>query len=136
MLPSIGRIELPGRTEIPYGGTGFVVGAGLIMTNRHVAGIFAQGLGDRNLDFISGGSAGIDFRRDPSEGQTLKVRRVVMIHPYWDMALLAVDGLTEKQEPLELSLDDARDLTGGEIFIVGYPAFDPRNPADEQNGLF
>lgn len=136
VLPFIGRIELPRRKDIPYGGTGFVVGNGLIMTNRHVASLFAKGLGDRNLDFITGGAAGIDFMHDPSEGQMLEVRRVVLIHPYWDMAILAVDGLPKNEGLFELSLADARDLTGEEIFIVGYPAFDPRNPADEQDGLF
>ncbi len=44
-IPSVGRIELPGNARIPYGGTGFVVGEGLVMTNRHVAEIFAEGPG-------------------------------------------------------------------------------------------
>ncbi len=43
VIPSVGRIELPGQTRIPYGGTGFVVGPGLVMTNRHVAELFAEG---------------------------------------------------------------------------------------------
>lgn len=138
VLPSIGRIELPGHPRLPYGGTGFVVGDGLVMTNRHVAAIFAQGLGSRNLTFISGCTAGIDFlrERDMPTGPTLLVRRVVMIHPFWDMAILAVDGLTSTRRPLRLALSDARELTGREIFVVGYPAFDPRNPEGEQHDLF
>ena len=137
VIPNIGRIELPGNRRIPYGGTGFVVGDGLIMTNRHVAEIFASGLGNRNLAFIAGGRAGIDFlrERDQPTGPTLNVRRVVMIHPYWDMAILEVEGLAG-HKPLELSLLDARDLAGHDIFVVGYPAFDPRNPADVQQDLF
>lgn len=138
VLPSIGRLELPGNQKLPYGGTGFVVGDGLIMTNRHVAAIFAQGLGDRNLSFIPGNRAGIDFLRERNRptGPTLMVRRVVMIHPYWDMAILSIDGLPVVQEPLKLALTDARDLVGTEICVVGYPAFDPRNPQGEQNDLF
>ena len=42
---SIGRIELPGHPDRPYGGTGFVVGDGLLMTNRHVAEISPRGWG-------------------------------------------------------------------------------------------
>jgi endonuclease G len=42
---SIGRIELPTNPSIPYGGTGFVVGHNLLMTNRHVARLFTDGLG-------------------------------------------------------------------------------------------
>ncbi|MGE3873860.1 MAG: DNA/RNA non-specific endonuclease [Parvibaculaceae bacterium] len=136
-IPSIGRIELPGHA-LPYGGTGFVVGDGLIMTNRHVAEIFAKGLGDKRLEFRDGTKAGIDFLReqDRPTGPTLMVERVVMIHPYWDMAILAVGNLPPGHKSLRLSLTDARDLTGHDIFVVGYPAFDPRNPADVQKDVF
>ncbi len=139
VLPSVGRIELPGNTHYPYGGTGFVVGNGLIMTNRHVAEIFATGLGDRSLSFITGAQAGINFVQEISRppAPTLLVKRIVMIHPYWDVAILAVDGVPASAAPLKLSLKDARALTPGhEIFIVGYPAFDPRNPASVQQDLF
>ena len=42
---------------------------------------------------------GIDFLREKGStaSNTLKVIEVVMIHPYWDMALLRVDGLGDKQ---------------------------------------
>jgi endonuclease G len=135
-IPLVGRVELPG-SRIPYGGTGFVVGSGLIMTNRHVAELFAEGLGDRRLSFKTGAAAGIDLKREHGRpaGTVLNVRKVVMIHPYWDMALLAVDGLPPGK-PLTLGLADARDLAGRDIFIVGYPAFDPRNPASVQNDVF
>lgn len=137
-IPSIGRIELPGHPSYPYGGTGFVVGDGLIMTNRHVAAIFARGLGSRGLGIRQGLRAGIDFLRERGgkAGPTLAVRRVVMIHPYWDMAILAVDGLPAEHAPLKLSLADLSDLDGREIAVVGYPAFDPRNDAAEQDKLF
>src|SRR5262249_11323041 len=72
---------------------------------------------------------------DRRTGPTLMVRRVVMIHPYWDMALLAVEGLGDRN-PLTLSL---RDMSGEdmiEVAAVGYPAFDTRNDRDVQNDLF
>jgi endonuclease G, mitochondrial len=138
VIPSVGRIELPGNRRYPYGGTGFVVGDGLIMTNRHVAEIFAQGLGDRRLQFMPGEKAGINFVKElrQPDAPTLMVRRVVMIHPYWDMALLSVDGLPENHKPLKLSLSDPREMDGQDIFVIGYPASDPRNPADVQDQLF
>src|SRR5262245_61776589 len=46
-LLSIGRINVPKLPSLPYAGTGFVVGHDLLMTNRHVALIFAQGSGVR-----------------------------------------------------------------------------------------
>ena len=88
-IPSIGQDRATGATgKYPYGGTGFMVGDGLVMTNRHVAGIFATGSGDRNLRFMSG-EAAIDFLRElRPDGPDAEVRRMVMIHPYWDMAIL------------------------------------------------
>lgn len=135
-IKSIGRLELPGNRQIPYGGTAFVVGNGLIMTNRHVAEIFAAGLGER-LAFRPGARAGIDFVRERGgrNGQVFTVRRLLMIHPYWDMALLAVDGI-DARDALPLSLLDARDLKLRDIAVIGYPAFDSRNPEDVQNDLF
>ncbi len=137
-LPSIGRIEVSGIPSLPYGGTGFVVGRGLLMTNRHVAGLFASGVGRRSLTFKSGIRAGVDFKRERglSETQFLRVRRVLMIHPHWDMALLQVDGLSDRNPPLVLSLDQPEQLAGRDVAVVGYPAFDPRNPADVQNQVF
>lgn len=135
VLPAIGRIELLWPTNVPYGGTGFVVGQGLLMTNRHVAQIFAQGLGDRNISFINGRAAGVDFKRDKAAGPVFKVRRVRMIHPYWDMALLEVDGIPGDIQPLRLAVDDAREMLHREVVVVGYPAFDGRNPADVQSDV-
>lgn len=137
-LPSIGRVEVSGIPGLPYGGTGFVVGPGLLMTNRHVAGLFASGRGRQGLEFKPGIGAGVDFKRERgrSETQFLRVRRVLMIHPFWDMALLKVDGLSDRNPPLVLSLEKPEQLVGRDVAVVGYPAFDPRNPADVQNRVF
>jgi endonuclease G len=134
-LPSVGRIELPGNSRLPYGGTGFVVGKNLLMTNRHVAAIFASGLGTRSVAFKPQAEAGIDFLRELGgpAGSVLTVRRVVMIHPYWDMAILEVENLPAAHEPLKLSVEDFAERDKEEIAVVGYPAFDPRNDAAEQD---
>jgi DNA/RNA endonuclease G (NUC1)/S1-C subfamily serine protease len=137
-LRSIGRIEVFGIPSLPYGGTGFAVGEGLIMTNRHVAELVAAGVGRRDLVFRPGLGCGVDFKRerDRDDKQFLRVRGIEMIHPYWDMALLRVDGLSGVNPPLVLSLEDPDQLNGRDVAVVGYPAFDPRNPADVQNQVF
>jgi endonuclease G len=137
-IPSIGRIELPGHPSLPYGGTGFVVGENLLMTNRHVAAIFASGLGTHDLVFMPGLGAAIDFKRerDRTDSVLVQVQKVVMIHPYWDMALLQVSALPAAQQALTLSLTDPHDLEERDVAAIGYPAFDPRNPADVQNNVF
>ncbi len=70
-LPAIGRVELPDHPSLPYGGTGFVVGHGLLMTNRHVAELFAKGLGREALSFIPGQSAAVDFLRERDRPDSL-----------------------------------------------------------------
>nr|WP_298101447.1 DNA/RNA non-specific endonuclease [uncultured Shinella sp.] len=136
LLPAIGRIELLWGTTIPYGGTGFIVGPNLLMTNRHVAQIFAMGLGERNLRFINGRAAGIDFRRDDAAGTVFNILGIKMVHPYWDMAVLEVEGLPAGITPLPLAVTDARDLFREEVVVIGYPAFDSRNPEDVQADMF
>jgi endonuclease G, mitochondrial len=135
---SIGRIEVIGFPGLPYGGTGFVVGDNLVMTNRHVAGLFANGVGRDGLMFMPGRASKVDFEYDPDsdQKQLLGVRSVKMIHPYWDMALLEVDGLKDGHQPLALLIHSDDQFVGQNIAVVGYPAFDPRNPADVQNRVF
>lgn len=138
-IPSVGRVELPGQQRIPYGGTGFVVGRDLLMTNRHVAEIFALGLGVRRLRFRTGWRAAVDFRKelDAPEGPDFDVRRVLMIHPWWDMALLQVPGIGSGHPALRLSTMDARETPGRRVALVGYPAYDPlRNDPNVQDQLF
>ncbi len=143
LSPSVGRVELPTSTAYPYGGTGFVVGPDLLMTNRHVAMLFAVGLGLRDIRYLAGDSA-VNFTRykretgDPPEDEsaTLKVREVVMIHPYWDMALLRVDGLTNVHSPLILSTRHPDELAGMEVTVLGYPARDNRSDLDLQDRIF
>ncbi|BCH32675.1 hypothetical protein MesoLjLc_46050 [Mesorhizobium sp. L-8-10] len=137
-IAGIGRIELPNHPTLPYGGTGFVAGDGLLMTNRHVAEIFAEGLGTAGLRFIPGLEAGIDFlkERRSSRELFLRVKQIVMIHPHWDMALLKVEGLPSGVRKLTLSTLDPGAVVGREVAVVGYPTFDIRNPADVQNMVF
>lgn len=136
-IRSVGRIELP-NGPLPYAGTGFVVGQRQIMTNRHVAEIFTRGLGDRSLVFKQGLSAGFDLKRERGsvQGVTLTVVRVLMIHPYWDCAVIEVDALPATAQPLTLSAVPAPELREREVAVIGYPAFDPRNPAAVQDDLF
>jgi len=128
---SIGRVDLT-NASAPYAGTAFVVGPGLMMTNRHVAEAFAIGVGQTGLVFRPGRSANINFKHEEGgpSGIPLKIRRVRMIHPYWDMALLEVEGLDPQQPVLTLEAQPFEELAERQtdIAVVGYPAFDPRNP--------
>jgi endonuclease G len=138
LIGAIGRVELP-NSAIPYGGTGFVVGADLMMTNRHVARLFADGVGSR-INYQAGNAA-MDFHREvgmpePDPATLLKVVAVEMIHPYWDMALLRVEGLEGKVKPLVLSVEDPEEIADRNVVVIGYPARDDRNDLDVQDRVF
>jgi endonuclease G, mitochondrial len=140
LIASIGRIELPDHPTFPYAGTGFVVGPDLVMTARHVADTFAAGVGIKGVRFQSGAKAAIDFarERDTSEddrGAVSAVREIVMIHPYWDMAILRVDHLPPNRLPLRLSVRPPEDLVDAAIVVVGYPSRDDRKDLAVQDGL-
>ncbi len=138
LLPLIGRVEVPSSPILPYAGTGFVVGQGLIATNRHVAQLFSQGLG-LTIRYRAGDAA-IDFKRqidapDDESAAYLAVRAVEMIHPYWDMALLRVDGLPTDRM-LRLSVKSPEELLDHNVVVIGYPARDERNDVALQDRIF
>ncbi len=137
-VPSIGRVEVPGHPSIPYAGTAFVVGPGLLMTNRHVAEIFTAGLGRRDIVFRPGLGAAVDFKQEvyPSPPALAKVRRVLMIHPYWDCALLQVEGLPGGRGHLTLEGREPEEWRTREVTVIGYPAQDSRNDIQLQNRIF
>jgi endonuclease G len=137
-ISATGRVNLVGHPDLPFGGTAWVAGASLLMTNRHVAELFATGLGRYQVQFQTGRAARLDLKAERGGGVShpLDVRRVVMIHPYWDMALLEVDGLPAAVTPLSLSVRDPGDLSGHDVAVIGYPAFDPRNDSMVQNQVF
>jgi endonuclease G len=121
LLPLIGRVEVPRSPVLPYAGTGFIVGNGLIATNRHVAQLFSQGVGLTIRYRL--GDAAIDFRRevdtpDDDHSAYVTVTGVEMIHPYWDMALLRVANLPTTKV-LPLSIKRPEDLVGRNIVAIG-----------------
>ncbi|MEP1428069.1 MAG: DNA/RNA non-specific endonuclease [Rhizobiaceae bacterium] len=136
-IPSVGRINVPSDWSVPYAGTGFVVGENLLMTNRHVAELFANGLGTNDVTLKPGASVHMDFHAEHGSftRRRVQVEGVRMIHPYWDMALLDVDGLSGA-DVLHLSQTAPSQLFGKEVAIIGYPAFDPRNDTKVQHDLF
>lgn len=128
VIPSIGRIEDISGGIPQHIGTGFIVGPNLMMTNRHVAEAFVRGVGRiRNqLSFVPGIESAIDFRRenelDPNDLSTsMRLTDVVMVHPFWDMAIFRIDGLFAANRALRLSVSAPEDLVGRSVVAIGYP---------------
>ncbi len=135
---SVGRVEIPNHPSKPFGGTAFVVGENLLMTNRHVAETFASGVGIENLAFIPGRDPGIDFKQEvrPTTPEILKFDSLVLVHPWWDCALVQVQGLAAERKPLELAGSEPEHWQDSDVVIVGYPAKDPRNDQQLQDRIF
>ena len=137
-IRGVGRIELPNFPGLPYGGTGFVVGKNLLLTNRHVAELFTGGVGKSGLTFRSHIGTAIDFRQEVGQSakpKLLKVKKTMLIHPHWDAALLQVDGLEESQI-LTLAANEPAQLNGRTVVVIGYPALDQRNDFAQQQRIF
>jgi Trypsin-like peptidase domain len=88
--------------------------------------IISQGLG-LTIRYRAGDAA-IDFKRQidtPEDDRSayFAVSGVEMIHPYWDMALLRVDGLLT-DNALRLSVRSPEELVGRAIVTIGYLARD------------
>jgi len=140
---SVGRVQVTGNPLLPFAGTGSVVAPGVVMTNRHVAKVFASREGD-NWVFDPGVTAGLDWADDPDAagddtGDTqFTVTKVIGVHPKFDLALLGVEspaGATAP-EPVRLASESMDPLERRRIFVVGYPALDPRNGAEAMRRIF
>ncbi|MBL8290721.1 MAG: trypsin-like peptidase domain-containing protein [Bryobacterales bacterium] len=137
IIRGIGRVDAPG-IPYPYAGTAFLVGKDVLLTNRHVAEIFTDGLGVKNLRFKSGLQPEIDLKQEiGSTSEVLvKIKETLLIHPHWDAALLRVEGLPASRRPLLLAGSEVPQPVGRLVAAIGYPALDPRNDIDLQKRIF
>ena len=143
-IDSVGRVELLDHETMDWCGTGWRVESDLIVTNRHVARVFAERHGDafrfrtgRGERFIR---ARVDFREEyrQPESSEFSIVKVLWIAPDTsdapDMAILEIVRDAGLPPPLEIAAKDCRqdDL----IAVVGYPARDSRNSADAAAAIF
>lgn len=138
-IARVGRIEVTGHPDLDWVGTGFLVGADLVMTNRHVANEFARRDGKR-WSFVGGRSPEFDLLEEadnPAE-MSFTISEVIGIHDSddIDMALLRVsptsdNGATSLPTPLKLMATRPDEVVGRPVCVVGYPAWDGRRNEPE-----
>jgi endonuclease G len=148
-IPSVGRIDLRNH-RLDWVGTAWMVGPDLAVTNRHVASEFAGSDGGRfvfqkNFDG-STVAATMDWRHEFQRGHEsrFRIKEVLWIEPPGsvDVALLRIATQSEDGEgappPIALMThDELRAAPPGEwVTVVGYPAFDSRNDAADQQRIF
>ncbi|MFL5250070.1 MAG: trypsin-like serine peptidase [Myxococcales bacterium] len=143
---AVGRIGVRGLPQVPYAGTGFLVGEDTVMTNCHVAMLFSQSRADGAWSFQSGLEVNLDLLEDPdgtradaASPSRMRVDGVVGIHPALDLALLRVtppDAGNGMAKPLTVMSQDPGPLDGRNLYVLGYPAPDYRNDRAVQRSIF
>jgi len=133
-VPAVGRIEL-NNSDYPWAGTGWLIADGIVVTNRHVAEVFARL--DRSTSafvFKPGLSTGlvssdIDFLEEENRLASAEhpITSILWIAPpdQADVAFLRVtraSGGPALPHPIELA-DEI--VEGATIGAIGYPARDP-----------
>jgi endonuclease G len=143
-IPSVGRVELTDH-ELSWAGTGWVIADDVIVTNRHVADLFAQREGGgfvfrRNPGGFSIG-AHIDFRAEFRQKDVWKVNVAEIIYVAEndgispDLGFLRLRGSSDPvPPPIRLSVDDP--YPGQCVAVIGYPAYDSRNDPGDQDRIF
>jgi len=112
-----------------------VIEQGMIVTNRHVAELFAGRRGTRGFGFLINPAIGatygarVDFRQEYERAATRRVDVAAVRYLAGpgepDIALLKLEDEDGLPEPIELaSAEAAKDSLVG---VVGYPAYDSRN---------
>ena len=148
-VPSVGRIDLANHMN-DWAGTGWVVAPDVVVTNRHVAELFAEASPRGGIAFraAEGGrrvKATVDLRREynSADESLVRVREVLWIEPSGgpDVALLRV--ATEDEDgralpaPVPLMTQDEVDRSlGSWVAVAGYPARSPYNGLADQQRIF
>ena len=136
-IRSVGRIELENHPSYQWVGTGWMVSDDIMVTNRHVAEIFAKKNGN---DFIFRQSSNdqqiikgsIDFLEEYNytEDFTFKITCVLHIEndPGPDIAFFKVSSLAGKSLPSPMILATNLPRENTNVAVIGYPARDSRIP--------
>ena len=115
------RVESSDRESAQSVGTAFLVGDALFMTSAEVARQFVTGEGTRSLLAHPERRATLELAGDGSStGHVLEPLQPVMIHPYWDVALLRCSKHPPDREPLEMVRVEPIGLSNRAVVAVGH----------------
>ena len=135
-IPAVGRIELA-NSDYPWVGTGWLIAEDIIVTNTHVAAIFAR-TDPRTTGYVfrpglssAPVSSDIDFLEEEGTPGSLQypVTSILWLAPAGeaDVAFLRISSAKDKKLPNYIRLaDDVQEDTV--IAAIGYPARDPDYP--------
>jgi endonuclease G len=139
LLHGVGRLQLTGHPSYTLVGTGFVCGPNAVLTNRHVAQIFVEGIGSgAALTYTPGVTCAMDMLAEvgSSASLLLDVDQPLTFSDLWDVAILHCQNLPAAVTPLPLASAAPATLNGGDVTIVGYPSYDPYESLADQANIF
>jgi endonuclease G len=135
VIPAVGRIEVEEHPTYDWVGTGWLVAENIVVTNRHVASVFAQRDGgsfkfrrnfhDKTMEGI------IDFREEFSVDKQSEFKLIKVLYiedengP--DIAFFQVEkqsGELSLVPPIKLSEEPVQQDM--QVAVIGYPASDSR----------
>lgn len=133
---AVGRIDLHNMQGVSWVGTGWLVDEDIIVTNRHVAEVFAREKSDRFV-FRAGldrtpVKPWVDFKQEHDNAETLlfelKECLYMAAQDGPDIAFLRVLATDKSNIPAKIQLARGPAVNGRQIAVVGYPAKDSRIP--------
>lgn len=137
-IAATGRIEVVGLgADISWLGTGWLIDATTVVTNRHVAQFFVSGAGT-SVRLYPDVNVSIDYREEHGvEGEPVsEIADVVYLEPHdsnVDIAILRLARSDHGITPIPLGrMPDG----GGFVGVIGYPAFSPYNSPTDQARIF
>lgn len=141
ILSSVGRVELRNHPTYEMLGTGWLVAPNVVITNRHIASVFARA---SNSGFVFRRNLSgevietiLDFREELNvpEADEFVIEDIIDIQPDTDdvpdMAFLRVStsGTAGERLSTPITLSNVAPGRGQEVITIGYPAWDgERNP--------
>lgn len=142
VIPSVGRVELVNHADFSWVGTAWVIDEKVLITNRHVASVFAKKQGSRFVivqnSFGQDVTAKVDFREEyqVSEAFEVEVENVLFMAEANgpDAAFLLLKDHAKLPDPITLAARDASQHDP--VAVLGYPALDTRNDGPIMSRIF
>lgn len=142
---SVGRVELSNH-QMSWAGTAWVIAPGVVVTNRHVASLFAQKRGEsfafRSNPLGNAFGARVDFKEEHLQlnSREIEVEKIIYVadfdDQYPDLAFMKLKNSDSFPLPPPLPLYDGNISNGQTIVVIGYPAYDDRNNAGDMARIF
>lgn len=143
-IKSVARLELLNHNDYAYVGTAWMIAPRIMVTNRHVADIFARQQGG-SIKFRTNNlgqflKPQVDFREEYQRDDAFEVPIIEVLYIESDVgyqpdvAFIQVKEHNGLPDPINLSSQEIHE--GDDVAVIGYPARDFRNDADIMHDIF